>query len=214
MTTPLFTVFFFLFFFFCFCFFASYHGPFQTKKMPNLATSSQQMHIEVSALIPTRYFCCCSNPFSLVSGIYWRHQEQSWELRLPRPRPLHPPPPASIGLMTDQISIAFIQTQLLWERWLPVSSTTDTKLDRRWVNGMSGRYYEATNNDNMYNFPNEAARRSPVTSPNSRRKVKREGFHESCSSPSLARETLKRNAEEGNKREVRSTHFSGFCFKK
>ena len=67
---------------------------------------------------------------------------------------------------------------------------------------MSGRYYEAANNDNMFNFPTEAGRPSPVASPNPRSKVKREGFHESWSAPSLARETLKRNAEEGNKREV------------
>jgi len=44
-----------------------------------------------------------------------------------------------------------------------------------------------------------------MASPNQRSKVKREGFHESWSSPALARETLKRNAEEGNKREVRFT---------
>lgn len=212
MTTPPFTVFLLLLFF---CIIP--WSPPNTKKNPNLATSSQQMHIEVSASIPTRYFCCCcSNPFSLgvVFTVDTKSKAENRKLQLPRPRPLHPPPQASIGLMTDQISIAFIQTQLLWARWLPVSTTTDTKLDRLWVNGMSGRYYEATNNDNMYNFPNEAARRSPVTSRNSRRKVKREGFHESCPSPSLARETLKRNAEEGNKREVRFTHFSWFCFNK
>ena len=54
----------------------------------------------------------------------------------------------------------------------------------------------------MYSFPNEAGKPSQVSSPNpSRSKVKREGFHESYSS----RETLKRNAEEGNKREVSLT---------
>ncbi|CAH3189594.1 unnamed protein product [Porites evermanni] len=66
---------------------------------------------------------------------------------------------------------------------------------------MSGRYYEGASNANMYSFPNEAGKPSQVSSPNpSRSKVKREGFHESYSYP-LARETLKRNAEEGNKRE-------------
>ena len=58
----------------------------------------------------------------------------------------------------------------------------------------------------MYSFPNEAGKPSQVSSPNpSRGKVKREGFHESHSYPSLARETLKRNTEEGNKREVSLT---------
>lgn len=71
---------------------------------------------------------------------------------------------------------------------------------------MSGRYYEGASNANMYSFPNEAGKPSQVSSPNpSRSKVKREGFHESHSYPSLARETLKRNAEEGNKREVSLT---------
>lgn len=68
---------------------------------------------------------------------------------------------------------------------------------------MSARYYDEAHSDNMYNFPKDAGKASPVTSPNPpRNKIKRDGFHESWSSPSLARETLKRNAEEGgSKRE-------------
>ena len=57
----------------------------------------------------------------------------------------------------------------------------------------------------MYNFPNEAGRPVSVASPSSvRGKLKRESgyYAESWSSSPLTRETLKRNAEEGNKREV------------
>lgn len=56
----------------------------------------------------------------------------------------------------------------------------------------------------MYNFPNEAGRPVSVASPSSARgKLKRESgyYAESWSSSPLTRETLKRNAEEGNKRE-------------
>ena len=69
---------------------------------------------------------------------------------------------------------------------------------------MSGRYYEAANDTNMYNLSSDTSRSSPLGSPNPPRStaVKREGFHESYSAPSLGRDTPKGNAEEGNKREV------------
>lgn len=68
---------------------------------------------------------------------------------------------------------------------------------------MSGRYYEAANDTNMYNLSSDTSRSSPLGSPNPPRStaVKREGFHESYSAPSLGRDTPKGNAEEGNKRE-------------
>lgn len=80
-------------------------------------------------------------------------------------------------------------------------------LQRKW-NARSEGYYEEGNHDNMYNFPNEAGRPIPVASPNTpRSKINRKesgGYYAeswSTSSP-LTRETLKRNTEEGSKREV------------
>ena len=62
------------------------------------------------------------------------------------------------------------------------------------------------NNCDMYNFPNDSSRPNiPVASPTTARsKFKKEsGYYvESWSSSPLTRETLKRNAEEGGKREV------------
>lgn len=62
------------------------------------------------------------------------------------------------------------------------------------------------NNYDMYNFPNDSSRPNiPVASPTTARsKFKKEsGYYvESWSSSPLTRETLKRNAEEGGKREV------------
>lgn len=64
----------------------------------------------------------------------------------------------------------------------------------------------------MYNFSSEASRSSTLGSPNPRSKGKREGLHESYSAPSLAKDTLKRNTEEGNKREVRAARFQRYSF--
>jgi len=65
------------------------------------------------------------------------------------------------------------------------------------------------NNGDMYNFPNDSGRPNiPVASPaTARSKFKKEtGYYvESWSSSPLTRETLKRNAEEGSKREVSLT---------
>lgn len=61
------------------------------------------------------------------------------------------------------------------------------------------------NNGNMYNFPSEGSKPIPVASPSTpRSKVRKEsGYYvESWSASPLTRETLKRNAEEGSKREV------------
>ena len=60
-------------------------------------------------------------------------------------------------------------------------------------------------NANMYNFPGEGSKTIPVASPSTpRSKIRKEsGYYvESWSSSPLTRETLKRNTEEGNKREV------------
>lgn len=63
------------------------------------------------------------------------------------------------------------------------------------------------NKGDMYNFPNEPSRPNiPVASPTTARsKVRKDvGYYvEGWSASPLTRETLKRNAEEGSKREVR-----------
>lgn len=93
-----------------------------------------------------------------------------------------------------------------------IGTPRKTNVDRSCVHGMSGRYYEASNDENMYNISSEASRSSPLGSPNPRGKGKREGLRESSSVPSLGRDTLKRNTEEGNKREVRAPLLQRYFF--
>lgn len=93
-----------------------------------------------------------------------------------------------------------------------IGTPRKTNVDRSCVHGMSGRYYEASNDENMYNISSEASRSSPLGSPNPRGKGKREGLRESSSVPSLGRDTLKRNTEEGNKREVRASLLQRYFF--
>ena len=88
---------------------------------------------------------------------------------------------------------------ILFVSWLPAPSD-----EREFGQGMSEGHHAGRNTNKMHSFPSESGRHSPVSSPNLKNKLKRDsGYgHDSWPSSPLARETLKRNADEGSHREV------------